>query len=64
MTAKIECSIAGTGACREKGGIDTRVNISAKVSIKTSSSKDVFKLSWISLLLYKALSVYSKGVSE
>ena len=44
MTAKIEYSIANTRACREKGSTDTRVGIGTKIDIKTSSSKDIFRL--------------------
>ena len=41
----MEYSIVSTRACREKGSTDTRVGISAKVGIKASFSKDVFRLS-------------------
>jgi hypothetical protein len=41
----VECSIASTRACREKGGINTRVGIGAKIDIKASFSKDIFRLS-------------------
>jgi hypothetical protein len=37
-------NIAGTKAYCEKGSTNTRVAISAKVGIKTSFSKDVFRL--------------------
>jgi len=53
------------GACREKGGIGARVGISNRVGIGASSSKDVFWLSRVPLLLYRALSVvYSEGVGK
>ena len=45
MTAKIECSVAGTGACHKKSSTDTRVGIDTKVGIGASSSKDIFRLS-------------------
>ena len=41
----MECSVASTKACREKGGTNTRVNIGAEVGIRASSSKDIFGLS-------------------
>ena len=41
----MECSVAGTRACREKGGINTRVSIGTRVGIWASSNKDVFGLS-------------------
>jgi len=42
-----------------------RVGISGRVGIGASSSKDVFRLSKVPLLLYRALSiVYSGGVGE
>ena len=41
----MECSVASAGACREKGGTDTRVGINTKVGIRASSSKDIFGLS-------------------
>ena len=41
----MECSVASTKACREKGGTNTRVGIGAKVNIGASFSKDIFKLS-------------------
>ena len=40
----MEYSIASAGACREKGGTDTRVSINTKVGIGASSNKDVFGL--------------------
>ena len=40
----MECSVASTRACREKGGTNTRVNIGTKVGIEASSSKDIFRL--------------------
>ena len=58
-------------ACREKGGISGRVGsgcrvyISSRVGIGASSSKDVFRLYIVPLLLYRALSiVYSGGVGK
>ena len=56
--------------CKEGGisgrvGIGGRVGISSRVGIGDSSSKDVFRLSRVPLLLYRALSiVYSGGVGE
>ena len=41
LIAKIECSVTGTGAYREKSGINIRVDISAKVGIRASPSKDI-----------------------
>ena len=41
----MEYSVASTGACRGKGGTDTRVGISTKVGIEASSNKDIFRLS-------------------
>ena len=41
----MECNVVGVGACREKGGTDTRVGISTRVGIGASSSKDIFRLS-------------------
>ena len=42
-----------------------RVGIGGKRGIKASFSKDIFRLSKVPLLLYRALSiVYSKGVGE
>ena len=42
-----------------------RVGIGGKVGIGASSNKDVFRLSRVPLLLYRALSiVYSGGVGE
>ena len=47
------------GACYKEGSISSRVGIG------TSSSKDVFRLSRVPLLLYRASSiVYSRGVGE
>jgi hypothetical protein len=47
------------GACRKEGRISSRVGIGA------SFSKDVFRLSRVPLLLYRALSIiYSGGVGE
>ena len=40
----MERSIVGARACREKGGTNTRVGISAKVGIGVSSGKDIFGL--------------------
>ena len=41
------------------------VGISGRVGIGASSSKDVFRLSKVPFLLYRALSiVYSRGVGE
>ena len=37
-------SVASTKACRKKGGTSTKVAISAGVSIRASSSKDIFGL--------------------
>ena len=52
-------NIAVVRACRKKGGVSSRVGIGA------SSSKDVFRLSGVPLLLYGALSiVYSGGVGK
>jgi len=71
LTAKTGSGIAVVGACREKGGIGGRVGIGGKVGISgrvgigASSSKDVFRLSRLPLLLYRALSiVYSEGVGK
>ena len=59
------------GACRKEGsisgrvGIGGRVGISGRVGIGASSSKDVFRLSKVPLLPYRALSiVYSRGVGK
>jgi hypothetical protein len=42
-----------------------RVGIGGRVGIEASPSKDVFRLSRVYLLLYRALSmVYSGGVGE
>jgi hypothetical protein len=42
-----------------------RVNISGRVGIGASSGKDIFRLSRVPLLLYRALSiVYSRGVGK
>ena len=42
-----------------------RVGISGGIGIEASSSKDVFRLSRVPLLLYRALSiVYSGGVGK
>ena len=58
-------NIAIVKAYHKKGNINTRVGISNKVGIGASSSKDIFGLSKVPLLLYRALSiVYSKGVGE
>ena len=49
----------------EKGSTGARVGISSRVDIGVSSSKDVFWLSRVPLLLYGALSVvYSGGVGK
>ena len=45
LIAKMECSVVGARACREKGGTNTKVGIGAGAGIKASSSKDVFGLS-------------------
>jgi hypothetical protein len=50
--------MAIVGAFREKGGI------SGKVGIGASSSKDVFRLSRVPLLLYRASIAYSGGVAK
>ena len=48
-------------ACREKGGISTRVGIGGRASIGANSGKDAFR----PLLLHRALSiVYSGGVGK
>ena len=53
------------GACRKEGGISSRVGISGRAGIGAGSSKDVFRLSRVPLLLYRALSiVYSGGVDK
>ena len=64
-------NMAVVGAYRKKGGIGGRVGIRGKVSISgkagigASPSKDIFRLSRVTLLLYKASSiVYSGGVGE
>ena len=50
--------MAVVGAC-------ARVGINNKVDIGVSPGKDTFRLSRVSLLLYRALSmVYSGGVGE
>jgi hypothetical protein len=58
-------------ACYRKGsissrvGIRGRVGISGRVGIGASSSKDVFRLSKVPFLLYRALSiVYSREVGK
>ena len=54
-------SIAETGS----GVAVVGVGISGRVGIEASSSKDVFRLSRVPLLLYRALSiVYSGEVGE
>jgi hypothetical protein len=58
------CSVADTRAYCEKGGTNTRVAIGAKAGIKASFNKDVFRLSLMPLSLYRALSIYSRGVSK
>jgi hypothetical protein len=50
------CSIADAKTYYKKGSASIKVAIGAKVGIKASSSKDVFRLSLIPLLLYGALS--------
>ena len=40
----MECNVVGVGACREKGGTDTRVGIGTKVGIRASFGKDIFGL--------------------
>ena len=56
--------------CRERAyykesSISSRVGIRGRVGVGGSSSKDVFRLSKVPLLLYRALSiVYSKGVGK
>jgi len=58
-------NVAVVRACREKGGVSARVGISGRVGIGASSSKDLFRLFKVPLLLYGALSiVYSGGVGE
>ena len=58
-------NIAIVGAYCKKGGISSRVGIGGRVGIGASSGKDVFRLSRVPLLLYRALSVvYSGGVGE
>jgi len=57
--------VAVVRACREKGGIGSRVGIGGRVGIGASSGKDVFGPSGVLLLLHGALSiVYSGGVGE
>ena len=57
--------MAVVGACCEKGGVSARVGIGGRVGIGASSDKDVFRLSRVLLLLYRALSVvYNGGVSK
>ena len=41
----MECSVASTRACREKGSTNTRVGIGTEVGIGASFSKDIFRLS-------------------
>jgi hypothetical protein len=51
-------AIAGAcykGACYKEGNISSRVGISGRVGIGASSGKDVFKLSRVPLLLYRAV---------
>jgi len=53
------------GAYCKEGSISSRVGINSKVNIRASSSKDVFRLFRVPLLLYRALSiVYSGGVGK
>ena len=40
----MECRVASTKACCEKGSTNTRVGIGARVGIRASSSKDIFRL--------------------
>ena len=59
--------MAVVGAYREKGGIGSRVGsgcrvyIGGRVGIGASSSKDVFGLYVVPLLLYRALSIVYSG---
>ena len=54
----------GEGACRE-GACSKEGGIGGRVDIGASASKDVFRLSRVPLLLYRALSiVYSGGVGK
>ena len=53
------------GACRKKGSISSRVDLSGRVGIGASSGKGAFRLSREPLLLDGALSiVYSREVGE
>ena len=48
-----------------KVGIGGKVGISSRVSIGANPSKDIFGLSKVTLLLYRASSmVYSRGIGE
>jgi hypothetical protein len=58
------CSIVNTRAYYKKGGINTKVAIGARVGIRVSSNKDIFRLFLMPLSLYRALSVYSGGVNK
>jgi hypothetical protein len=57
-------SVADARAYYKKSSTSTRVAISTKAGIKVSSSKDIFRLFLMPLLLYRALSIYSGGVSK
>src|SRR6266567_1013529 len=65
LIAETGSDVAVVGACRNKGGISARVGIGGRAGIGASSGKDVFGLSGVPLLLYRALSVvYSGGVGK
>ena len=71
LTAKTGSNITIIRAYHEKGGISSRVgirgkiNISSKVGIGASPSKDIFGPFRVTLLLYKTSSVvYSRGVGK
>jgi hypothetical protein len=49
------------GACYKEGGISGRVGIGGRVFIGASSSKDIFRLSRVPLLLYRALFIVYSG---
>jgi hypothetical protein len=58
------CSVANAKAYYKKSGISIRVAISTKVGIRASFNKNTFRLFLMPLLLYRALSIYSRGVSK
>jgi hypothetical protein len=64
LIAKIGRSIADTKAYHKKSGTSIRVAIGARADIRANFNKDTFRLSSMPLLLYRALSIYSKEVNK